>query len=115
MTECLKQLLCDPSTPQPTKLRVNELKQYIEWEGCTAIMKLHEKSHGLAKKIYDALNENDTVNQLVALLPPESYHVTLRGLRERFKCQNGSLPGGLLLVTKNLIFLDIFLYLLIHD
>lgn len=91
----MQQLLCDPLSPQPTKHRVNESKQYVRWvitrrEGCTIIMQLHAKSHGLANLIHETMTLNQIINQSVALLPPESYHVTLRGIGERFKYQNGS-------------------------
>lgn len=88
MTHSLNKLLCDPSSPQPTAKRVNEHKQYVQWEGCTIIMKLHPQSHCLANMIYLRLKENQIVGEYVTLLPPESYHVTLRGIRERYRCQN---------------------------
>jgi hypothetical protein len=90
----IKMLLCDPSSPHPTAVRVNESKQYVSWEGCTIIMPLvnfskGSKEHRLVNDIYNRLKNDPVIDCYVALLPPESYHVTLKGICERYKYQNG--------------------------
>ena len=87
----VSKLLCDPSSPHPTTSRVNESKQYISWEGCTIIMPLSKNPNNvdLAEKIYKRLKTDPVIDEFVALLPPESYHITLRGIRERCKYQDG--------------------------
>ena len=82
-------LLCDPDSPHPTKNRVDLDGNYIPWQGITSIMLLNEKSRELAETIHARLENSEIIKKYVALLPVSSYHVTLRGIRERFRCQNG--------------------------
>lgn len=85
----LSKLLCDLNAPHPTAERVDSLGNYVLWEGCTIIMPVDTKSRGFMETIYDKLKDTQIIRDYVSLLPPLSYHVTLRPIRERCKCQNG--------------------------
>lgn len=52
-------------------------------------MPIHNNSLTTAQTIYSNLSEKTIINEYVALLPISSYHVTLRGIKERYKCQSG--------------------------
>lgn len=82
-------LLCDINSPHPTHKRVDSTGKYVLWEGITIIMQLHDKSREICQMIYNRLINKEIIRKYVALLPALSYHVTLKGILERCKCQSG--------------------------
>jgi hypothetical protein len=72
--------------PQQKKLKGGV---YLPFYGVTCVMALSsdEKYQSWAKQLYTALAADPVVTTGMALLPPESYHVTLRGLEAALEGQ----------------------------
>ncbi len=81
--------LCDPSIPEPSRSKVDESGAYVRWEGCTIVMAAAESCISALGNLYNSLNQDPLIVAHIALLPPSSYHVTLRGIKERANCNNG--------------------------
>lgn len=80
---------CNADLPQPTKAKVNDIGEYVRWEGCTIVMALHPQHAVAADHYFSRLQSDPMVTDHIALLPSASYHVTLRGIQNRTKYENG--------------------------
>ncbi len=82
------QFLVDEKAAEPgAKLNA---QGYLRWEGSTIVMPACGASVPALRQLYDALARNGEVRACCQLLPPSSYHITLRGVWHRKELRSGA-------------------------
>lgn len=84
-----KILFCDPDSPSPGS-KIDSIGNYRIWEGSTIVMALDDSCVIPARTLFDALCADRLITSHLGVLPLKSYHVTLRGMKNRKDFRSGN-------------------------
>ena len=78
--ECQKQLFKSDLDQVAKRPKINRNGMYQAWHGCTIIMNVIMDDIPMYNELYKIMSANKDITHGLALLPVDSYHVTLKGL-----------------------------------